>query len=70
MLNARVEEINNMITILPEKEQELAYEFIKRMVLAWDPDYTRLTENEKVELEKAEKEFENSEYVNHEDIEW
>lgn len=55
-----------MLEMLPDSEQELAYEFIKRLVLAWDPDYTRLTPKEKERLEAAE----NGEYVNAEDIDW
>lgn len=29
-------EIANMVDMLPEQEQLLAFELIKRMVLAWD----------------------------------
>ncbi|NDO48894.1 hypothetical protein FMM75_05480 [Lachnospiraceae bacterium MD335] len=47
-------------------KQELAYEFIKRLVMAWDPDYTKLTPNELKRLEAAE----NGEYINAEDINW
>jgi len=35
-------EISAMVDLLPEQEQNLAYEFIKRMVLAWDSDFTKL----------------------------
>ena len=33
---------------------------------SWDPDYTKLTPDERIRLEKAE----NGEYVNAEDIDW
>ena len=33
--------IANMVDMLPEQEQLLAFEFIKRMVLAWDSDFTK-----------------------------
>ena len=39
---------------LPQSEQNLAYEFIKRLVLAWDPDFTKLTPSERKSLEEAE----------------
>lgn len=55
-----------MLEMLPDSEQELAYEFIKRLVLAWDPDYTKLTPKELERVEAAE----NGEYVNAEDIDW
>ena len=52
--------------MLPEDEQEFAFEFIKRLVLAWDPDYTKLTESERKALEEAE----NGEYVDESEIDW
>lgn len=52
-----------MLEELPVSEQKLAYEFIKRLVLAWDPDYTKVTPNEALSLKEAEKEYENGEYV-------
>lgn len=52
-----------MLEELPVSEQKLAYEFIKRLVLAWDPDYTKVTPSEALKLKEAEKEYENGEYV-------
>ena len=50
-------EISNMVEMLPENEQNLAYEMVKRLVLAWDSDYTKLTPNERKRLEEAEQGF-------------
>lgn len=55
-----------MLEMLPDREQNLAYELIKRLVLAWDPDFTKLTPEERTRLEEAE----NGEYVNGKDIDW
>ncbi len=63
-------EILDMIDMLPESEQKLAFEFIKRMVLAWDADFTKLTAAERERLIKAEKEITNKETVNHLEIDW
>jgi hypothetical protein len=63
-------EISQLVDILPESEQNLVYEFIKRMVLAWDSDFTKLTPTERKRLEEAELDFINNETVNHEDINW
>ena len=30
-------QITDMVYILPENDQNLVYELVKRMVLAWDP---------------------------------
>ena len=42
-----------LLECLPKTEQNFAYEFIKKLVRAWDPDWTKLT--------PSEKEFENGE---------
>ena len=47
-----------MIDMLPEKEQNLAYELIKRMVLAWDSDYTKVIQQEGISIEVADEEIE------------
>ncbi len=63
-------QIIDMIDMLPESEQELAFEMIKRMVLAWDSDFTKLTPLERERLIQSEKEISNGETVNHLDIDW
>ncbi len=35
-------QIGEMVDMLPMEEQLLAFELIKRMVLAWDNDFTKL----------------------------
>lgn len=60
----------DLMEILPESEQNFALEFIKRLVLAWDPDFTKLTPAERAELEEAGKEIENGETISHEAIDW
>ena len=59
-------EIDMMIECLPDEEQRLAYEFIKRLVLAWDPDFTKVTEAERKKIEHAE----NSGFIDENDIDW
>ena len=55
-----------LIDCLPEADKLFAYEFIKKMVLAWDPDFTKMTPEEKKKMENAEK----SGFVDEEDIDW
>ena len=55
-----------MIDMLPDSDQHLAYELIKKLVLAWDPDFTKLTPEEAKLLNEAE----NDEFVDAEDIDW
>lgn len=61
-------EIATMIDMLPEQEQLLAIELIKRMVLAWDSDFTKLTPTERERLEKADIELVNNEILQHDDV--
>ena len=42
-----------MIEMLPDNDKDLAYELIKKLVLAWDPDYTKLTPSERKRLEEV-----------------
>ncbi len=60
----------DLMEILPESEQNFALEFIKKLVLAWDPDFTKLTSAEKKVLEEASLEIRNGETVSHDAINW
>jgi hypothetical protein len=60
--------IANMVGMLPEQEQLLAFEFIKRMVLAWDSDFTKLTPAERERLEKADMELANDKILKHNNV--
>ena len=51
-----------LLEFLPESEQNFALEFIKKLVLAWDPDFTKLTLSEKKELEEIEKDMAERDY--------
>lgn len=53
--------------ILLESEQNFALEFIKKLVLAWDTDFTKLTPKERVSLEET---LADEETVLHDNINW
>lgn len=59
-----------MLDMLPENEQELAYEMLKRIVLAWDPDFTKLTPAEAKVVQQAELEISRGETVPDDAIDW
>ena len=65
-----IEQTVSMLEMLPSQEQNFAFEFVKRLVLAWDPDYTKVTEKEKAELDEAVREMQAGETVSHNDINW
>ena len=59
-----------MMALLPEEEQNFAYEFIKKLVKAWDPDFTKLTIFDRITIWKARREYARGETVSHKDINW
>lgn len=69
-MSGAVKEAVGLLEVLPEKDQDFALEFIKKLVLAWDPDYTRVTPAERVELEEIEKDMQENGTVPHDAINW
>ena len=59
-----------MVHMLPEKDQALAFELVKKLVLAWDPDFSKVTPAEKAEIDKAAAELEAGEYVTDQAVNW
>lgn len=59
-------EAARLMDVLPEADKELAYELIKKLVLAWDPDFTKVTDEEEKQIEAAD----NSGYVDEDEIDW
>ena len=66
----RVLEATKLMEDLPVKNQELALQMIKKIVLAWDPYYTKSTKREREILDKAEKEYENGDIVDDSEEIW
>ena len=64
------QQIAQMVEILPEADQVLAFEVVKKLVLAWDPDYTKATPAEHTAMEQAVKELDAGEYVTDSAIKW
>lgn len=65
-----VKEAASLMEVLPETEQNFALEFIKKLVIAWDPDFTKVTLAEKNALEEAEKDIAENGTIAHEAINW
>lgn len=64
------QQIADMVDMLPETDQALAFELVKKLVLAWDPDYTKLTSAEKAALDKTAAEMDAGDYVTDSAIDW
>ena len=64
------QQIVELVDMLPEEEQNLAYEFIKRMVLAWDADFTKTTQIEKSRILESQKMMQEGDVFSDSDINW
>ena len=63
-------QIADMVEILPEQDQTLAFELVKKLVLAWDPDYTKLTPAEAQRVDQAANEIAAGDYVLDSAVNW
>ena len=55
-----------MMDMLPDEDKNFAYEFIKKLVKAWDPDFTKVTSDEAQRINLAEE----SGFVAENEIDW
>lgn len=65
-----VKQAIGLMEILPESEQNFALEFIKKLVIAWDPDFTKMTPAERQALEDAENDIKENGTISHDAINW
>lgn len=65
-MSSIVIEAARLMDALPDADKAFAYEFIKKLVLAWDPDFTKVTAEEAKIIEDAD----NSGYVDADEIDW
>lgn len=64
------QQIAKMVDLLPDTDQALALELVKKLVLAWDPDFTKATPDEHAAMEQAIKELDAGEYMTDDQIDW
>lgn len=57
-----------MIKMLPEDDLSIVNALIKRLVLLWDPDFTKTTPTEKKTIDNAIQEIRNGEYYTEEEV--
>ncbi|MCL2816469.1 MAG: hypothetical protein FWD23_17880 [Oscillospiraceae bacterium] len=69
-MSAISQEIIKMVDMLPEQDQSLAFEIIKKLVLAWDPDYTKVTPSEFESIRIGMEQIDRGEVISHNDINW
>lgn len=69
-MSGAIKEAVSLMEVLPETEQNFALEFIKRLVIAWDPDFTKVTLKERIALEEAENDVAENGTISHDAINW
>ena len=69
-MTATAREIAEMLEMLPLEEQEFACEVMRKLIRAWDPDYTKLTPNEAAELRLAHDEVVKGKVFWDDEIDW
>ena len=69
-MTVQKQEFLTMYNTLPEAEQGLSYELLRRLVLAWDPDFSKITPSERADLEESERDLKEGRTVRMEDIDW
>ena len=64
------QQIANMVDMLPESDQMLALELMRKLVLAWDPDFTKTTPSEALAIDSSAMEMASGDYLTDSDINW
>ena len=68
MLKPTTLQTAELLDILPDEDISKVNTLIKKLVIAWDPNFTKVTAKEKELLEKTDEEMKNGEYVSEEDF--
>jgi hypothetical protein len=53
---------------LPDEDISIVNKLVRKLVLAWDPTFSKVTSKEKGILDKADAEMSNGDYISEEDF--
>jgi len=65
-----VREITTMLEMLPQAEQDFVCEVVRKLIIAWDSDFTKLTPYEATELKIAHEQVVNGDIFTDDEIDW
>lgn len=68
MLKATTLQTAELLDILPDEDISIVNALIKKLVIAWDPDFTKVTARERELLEKSDLEMKSGDFVSEEDF--
>ena len=63
-----VMETKELLDCLPEEDIALVNQIVKKLILAWDPDYTKVSFKEAENLETAEQEMKAGKFFSNKDV--
>lgn len=66
MLKETTLQTAELLDILPDEDVSIVNALIKKLVIAWDPDFTKVTAGERELLEKSDSEMKNGDFVSEE----
>lgn len=67
-MKATTLETAELLDILPDEDAILVNALVKKLVIAWDPDFTKVTAREKALLEKNDSEMKNGNFVSESEV--
>lgn len=68
MLKASTLQTAELLDILPDEDIAIVNALVKKLVIAWDPDFTKLTLRERELLEKTDFEMKNGDFISERDF--
>ena len=68
MLKAESLQTAELLDMLPEEDVSVVKALIKRLIIAWDSDFVKVTPKERERIEKSEEEMKNGDYVTEEEV--
>lgn len=68
MLKASTLQTAELLDILPDEDISIVNALVKKLVIAWDPDFTKVTPRERELLEKTDSEMKNSDFISEKDF--
>ena len=68
MLKAATLQTAELLDILPDEDISIVSALVKKLVIAWDPTFTKVTPKEREILEQSDLEMKNGEFISEEDF--
>ena len=69
-MSERTKELFQIVDTLPDSEKNLIDELIRRVIIAWDPDFTKLSPEEAAILKQSVNELKDKEVFTENEIDW